>query len=380
MITTVDRQYYIDWLRLAAVFLLFFFHTACIFHPWSNYYIKNDPLSPLLAYFFVWAVAHWHMGLFFLLAGASTYYALQKRNGIEYIKERLRRLFIPLIFGTLVFIPALSYFGLRNHSDYSQSFITWLPNFFRLQIADLDAFYLGGFTIAHLWFILHLLIYSVISLPLFLYFNSKRGRRWIQRIANILINPAVLFLLFPALIVLINRFPWIAGGNPLFYITFFIIGFILMADQRLQDKIDRHRLILLLLGVVPLATSIIMVATNSWPSNMPQWVDSIINEYRNAFVPWFFILALMAYGRRLLNFSNKFLGYFVEGAYPIYIIHHTMVVTIAFFAVQWSVGVGIKYISIVAFSFITTFIIYDILAKQTKITRFLFGMKTKFRK
>ena len=62
--------------------------------------------------------------LFFLLAGASTYYALHKRSGTEYLRERLKRLFLPLIFGTLVLIPPLSYLGLLNHSDYSQSFIT----------------------------------------------------------------------------------------------------------------------------------------------------------------------------------------------------------------------------------------------------------------
>jgi glucan biosynthesis protein C len=162
-----DRRYDIDWLRLMAVFLLFFFHTATIFHPWSDFYIKNDQLSPLIAYIFVWAVAHWHMSLFFILAGASTYFALRKRSGVEYVKERVKRLFIPLIFGTLVLIPPLSYLGLLNHSDYSQSSIAWLPNFFRLQTADLNGFFLGGFTVGHLWFILHLLVYSVNSITAF---------------------------------------------------------------------------------------------------------------------------------------------------------------------------------------------------------------------
>jgi glucan biosynthesis protein C len=193
-----------------AVFLLFFFHTACVFHPWSNNYIKNDTTSPVITYIFVWAVAHWYMSLFFLLAGASTYYALLKRSGGEYSRERLKRLFIPLVFGTLILIPSLSYLGLLNHSDYSQSYLTWLPNFFHIQTADLNGFFLGGFTPAHLWFILHLLIYSLISLPLFLYFNRESGQKWIRRITSILINPVVLFLLFPALLIPISKFLWIA--------------------------------------------------------------------------------------------------------------------------------------------------------------------------
>jgi len=372
-----DRQYYIDWLRLMAVFLLFFFHTACIFHPWSDFYIKNNPTSPLIAYLFVWSLGEWHMSLFFLLAGASTYFALQKRNGIEYVKERVKRLFIPLIFGTLVLIPPQSYLGLLNHSDYSQSFLIWLPNFFRLQSADMDGYFLGGFTVGLLWFVLHLFVYSLVSLPIFLYFNRESGNRWIKRITCLLRKTPVLFFIFPLLLVPVSKFPVIAGGNPLFYITFFIIGFILMSDQRIMDKIDRYRLLLLLLGVVPLAGSTILIGTDLWPSNLPEWVDNAVNEYRNAFVPWFLIFALLAYGKRFLNFNNKCLRYFSEGAYPIYILHNTIIIIIAFFVVQWEINVGIKYVVIIVPAFLVTVLAYDVLVKRTNITRFLFGMKPK---
>ena len=376
----IERRYDIDWLRLIAVFLLFFFHTACIFHPWSDNYIKNDQLSPAIAYIFVWTLGHWHMSLFFILAGASTYFALRKRSAVEYIKERVKRLFIPLLFGTLVIIPPLSYLGLLNHSDYSQSFIAWFPSFFHLQTADLSGFFLGGLTTGHLWFILHLLLYSLIALPLFLYFNRKSGRPWAERIAGLLMKPGVLFLLFPALLALISRFPWVLGGNPLFYITFFILGFILMSSQRLMDRIDRYRLPLLVLGVVPLVGLITVSATNSWPASVPEWADVIMDAYRNGFVPWFFILALLAYGRRLLNFTNRFLKYFAEGAYPIYILHQTIIMAIAFFVVQWSLGVAAKYAIIVALSFAGTVLAYDILVRRTNVTRFLFGMKPQQKK
>ncbi|UCD21316.1 MAG: acyltransferase [Chloroflexota bacterium] len=375
-----DRRYEIDLLRLAAVFLLFFFHAACVFHPWSDNYIKNDQLSPAIAYIFVWTLGHWHMSLFFVLAGASTYFALRKRSAAEYIKERVKRLFIPLIFGTLVVIPPLSYLGLLNHSDYSQSFIAWFPSFFRLQTEDLNGFFMGGLTTGHLWFILHLLVYSLIALPLFLYFNRASGRRWTERIAGILMKPAVLFLLFPVLLALISRFPWVLGGNPLFYITFFIVGFILMSNQRLMDQIDRYRLLLLVLGVVPLVGLITTSATNSWPANVPEWADIMMDAYRNGFVPWFFILALLAYGRRLLNFTNRFLRYFAEGAYPIYILHQTILMAIAFFVVQWSLGVAAKYAIIVALSFAGTVLAYDILVRRTNVTRLLFGMKPRPKK
>ncbi|MBM3156630.1 MAG: acyltransferase, partial [Chloroflexi bacterium] len=333
-----QRLYYIDWLRLMAVFLLFFFHTARIFDPWENFYVQNDPLSSNITYIFVWAIGPWQMKLFFLLAGASTYYALRKRSGGEYARERFKRLFIPFVFGVLVLIPPQSYLGLLNHSDYANSFFSWYPDFFHLQTDDMDGYFLGGHTWGHLWFILHLLVYSLIALPLFLYFNREKGQRWVSRIANAFTKPGVLFL-FPLLLVLFNELPDVAGGNPLSYITFFIAGFILMSNARLMDTIDRYRIILLLLGVVPFAGILATTATHSWPSGMPEWVDYVTDGYIDGFVPWYVILAMLAYGRRLLNFTNRFLKYFAEGAYALYILHQAVIVITGFFVVQWGLAV-----------------------------------------
>lgn len=374
--TKPQRLYYIDWLRLVAVFLLFTFHAARIFDPWENFYVQNDPLSSNIAYIFIWSIGPWQMSLFFLLAGASTYYALRKRSGGEYSRERFKRLFIPFVFGVLVFIPPQSYLGLLNHSDYSQSFISWFPNFFQLQTDDADGYFLGGHTWGHLWFILHLFVYSLIALPLFLYFNRESGKRLINRLARAFTKPGVLFL-FPLLLVLFNEFPEIGGGNPLFYITFFIGGFIIMSDPRFMDAIDRYRFALLFLGLVPFAGILATTATHSWPPSVPEWVDKVIDGYEEGFVPWYIILAMLAYGRRFLNFTNRFLKYFAEGAYPLYILHQTIIVIISFFVVQWGLGVGAKYAFIVALAFAGSVLVYDVLAKRTKVTRFLFGMKPK---
>jgi len=173
----VERQYYIDWLRLFAVFLLFFFHTARIFDPEEMFYAQSDTPSPVLFDAFIRSLSPWHMSLFFLLAGASSYYALRRRSGRQYVRERFKRLFIPFVFGVLVLIPPQSYIGLLQHSNYSKSYFSWFPDFFTLQGDDEDGYFMGGHTWGHLWFIFHLFVYSLIALPLFLYLNGESGRR-----------------------------------------------------------------------------------------------------------------------------------------------------------------------------------------------------------
>ena len=99
-----QRRWDIDWLRVLAVLMLFPFHTARIFNNYEPFYVKNAEWSDALTYF-IYIVHPWHMPLLFLLAGASTWFALGFRSGRQYTKERFVRLLIPFIFGLLVIVP-----------------------------------------------------------------------------------------------------------------------------------------------------------------------------------------------------------------------------------------------------------------------------------
>ena len=368
-----ERLYFIDWLRLVAVFLLFTFHSARIFDPFENFYVHSLETSPLLTYVFIWVVSPWFMCLFFFLAGASTYFSLKFRTGSDYRKERFLRLLIPFFFGLLVLIPPQSYLGLISHSDNSPTFLSWYPHFFQLNLEDPDGYYLGGLTFGQLWFILHLFIYSVVVLPLFLYLNRESGKRWIDRLARAFTSPVVLFLLIPLILVLVNEFPEIAGGNPLFYLAFFVSGFLFMADRRFTDVIDTHRRGLLFLGFVPFLFGI---ALNAGRPDLAGALDVLLSAYADGFVSWFVVLAFMAYGRRILNYTNRFLRYFSEAAYPLYILHQTIIVIIGFFVLPLAVPVIAKFILIVSLSLMGSVLTYDVLVRRNRVTRFLFGMKT----
>ena len=73
------RQHYIDWLRVLAVLLLFPFHVSRVFNTDDPFYVKaahlSGPLSDALNF-----ISVWHMPLLFVLAGASTFFALGKRS------------------------------------------------------------------------------------------------------------------------------------------------------------------------------------------------------------------------------------------------------------------------------------------------------------
>jgi fucose 4-O-acetylase-like acetyltransferase len=97
-----ERRNDLDWVRVLAVLLLVPFHAARIFDIFETFYVKNDTLSPWLSHIVVFFLNKWHMPLLFLLAGASSWYALRFRSGARYLGERLKRLPVPFVFGTLV--------------------------------------------------------------------------------------------------------------------------------------------------------------------------------------------------------------------------------------------------------------------------------------
>ena len=365
-----ERRWDIDWLRVLAVLLLFPFHTARIFDVWEEFYVKNDQLSSALTYV-IGYLGPWHMPLFFLLAGASTWFALRFRSGGRYAVERVKRLLIPFLFGLLVLVPPQTYFGLRNHSDYSESFVSYYPRFFEMIPADMDGYFLGGFTLAHLWFIIYLFLISLVALPLFLLLNRKSGQRLVGWLAAFCSLPGAIFLLAVPIILMgsITDF-W---PDPFYFLALFVLGYIMMADARFGEAIDRHKAIALFLGpVLFLVVTYFNVA--SWPKGIPGW---LIRIYFGGFATWFFLVALLGYGRRLLNFTNGFLKYVGEASYPWYILHQTVIVAIGFYVVQWGAGVPVKYVTILVASFVATVAVYDLVVKRTNVTRFLFGMRPK---
>jgi glucans biosynthesis protein C len=368
---TDSRRVDISWLRVLAVLLLFPFHTARVFDVWSQFYVKNDQLSTALTYVIAF-MEPWHMPLLFLLAGAASWFALTRRSGGRYAGERVKRLLVPFLFGLLVLIPPQSYLGLLSHSGSAPVYFSWLPSFFRLNPADLDGYFLGGHTWGHLWFIAHLVLYSLLALPVMLFLRGSAGRRVVAVVARAATVPGVI-LLFALALVPAMSVPEIAGGNPVFYITLFLLGYVVVADGRFEKAIDAHRLPALVLG--PIACLIVAYfALTSWPA-MPGWAEGALEVYLATFLPWCFLVALMGYGRRWLRSSNRFLAYADEASYPVYLLHQTVIVMVAFVVVRWQAGVPLKFAAVLVASLLVTTLVYELAVRRVGASRRLFGMK-----
>ncbi len=365
------RRYDIDWLRIIAVLLLFPYHVARIFNLDEEFYVKSAALSKGLSYF-VEYLGPWHMPLLFFLAGASTWFALSHRSGLRYAGERFKRLFIPFIVGLVLLIPPQSYLGILSHGGEPGSFFNWLPTFFHLSEVDPDGYFMGGLTFGHLWFIIHLFFYSIIALPIVLFLRRGAGRWVIDFLARLATKPVVI-LLFGVFALPATLVPDIAGGNPVFYGITFLLGYLVVADARFEQAIDKHKLAALVLGPVACLAVAYFDVKNS--TGLSGWTADAYELYVGIFLPWFCLVAFMGYGRRFLRSDNRLLKYAAPASYPVYLLHQTVIVAVGFTVLKAGLGVPLSFAAILIGSLVGSIVIYELL-RRVNVLRFLFGMKT----
>jgi glucans biosynthesis protein C len=367
--TTAPRVHYVDWLRVLAVLLLFPFHTLRVFN-YEDFYVKGAELSQALNYVLGF-ISTWHMQLLFFLAGASTLYALRKRSGGGYLLERVKRLLVPFMFGFLVLIPPQTWLGGRFNSGYSGSFWHYLTSgdFLVFNVKDGGDYY-GGFGIGHLWFIMVLFLLSVIVLPVLLGGRHARGKKIYARISRVLSHPAG-WLVVGAFIMIFEALPDPTGLGFFYYLAYFLLGYLAMNNEAFPVQAERFRRPAMAIG---LALCIFWVASGSFRDALPDpsWQRTLLSVL-GGIGTWSMIVGLLGYGRRYLNRTSPVLSYLAEGSYPVYLLHQTVIVIVAFYLVGMAGPWPVQWLLLLVASVAATFALYEGI-RRTPV-RVLFGMK-----
>jgi len=375
------RRYDLDWMRVIAILIVLVYHVGMIFVPWG-FHIKNDVTSGLtasaLSTVMVW-LHQWRMPLLLFISGAGTYLALGFRSPRQFLAERYKRLMFPVIFGMLVIVPPQIYY--ERIAEWS-SFLEFYPSTF-----ELIPYPEGNFSWHHLWFVVYLLFYAVLSTPFFYWVRRGKGQRFQNELFAFLKQPGAIMGL--VLIIVVSQallrpyFPeethalvddW---AYFVYYYLFYLFGFLFCADDRLWRLLLSKRKLHL---TAALAGGVIMYGFYfmSWEA-MPWSLATIDTLWSIAriLVAWFWVITCMGYGQRYLSFKKPILRTANEGIYPFYILHQTVIIALGYYVVQLSWLPGLKFLMLVLLSFVGTVAIYLWLVKPINLLRFCFGMKPK---
>jgi peptidoglycan/LPS O-acetylase OafA/YrhL len=363
------RHHEIDRLRILAVLLLFPYHAARVFNENSDWYVKNGRKSPFLSWVVVDFLDPWHMPLLFALAGIATWYAFGHRSAGVYARERTRRLLVPLLFGIVVIVPPQPFLAQLQNPGHESSYLGFLSGYFT-NVTDLSG-YDGGFTPAHLWFILYLFLFAILTLPALVAIHRAALRRDIGR-PGMLVAAPVAFMLLEAL-------PGPEGAwNPFVTMAMFVGGFVLASSERLQALIRRRWKVVLVAatGTMTLQYSIWITAADAdWAEGT--WQEAAYQLFQSTNT-WLWVLGLIgAASVFLARPPTPTLRYANEAAYPWYVFHQTVIVVLAYAVVRWDAWIATKYLVLLVASAAVTFASYEVLVRRTNPMRFLFGLKPR---
>jgi peptidoglycan/LPS O-acetylase OafA/YrhL len=363
--TTPNTRYeFLDWLRVIAIFLLLFFHTGMLFVGWG-WHITNAETIPALQ--FPMDLAHrLRMPLLFVIAGAGMWFALKRRTGTAFIAERTWRLLVPAVIGMFLIVPPQVFLERVAHGEWSGGYL----DFIWQRVFQFKPYPAGDFSWHHLWFIIYLYVYVLMLVPLLLWWRRAKHQLrpgvWIYALALPLgINEALLKPYFPETHNLTSD--WYTFIH---YLLLTIYGFVIASVQGAWDWFAQQRHRSLALGLVVLLGGLALIEVGVFHRDTA--TDSI---FANIFT-WTWLLVFLGYGRQHLSFGNRLLTWARDASYPVYILHQTVIIMIAFKVIQQPWAPWIKYWLVLVATLLTCVLLYEFVLRRFAITRAAFGIKT----
>ncbi|HJW83364.1 MAG TPA: acyltransferase family protein [Anaerolineae bacterium] len=373
------RLHYLDWLRVLAILGVFLYHAV---HPFdlTGWHIKNAEQSTALTVVIVF-FSLWGMPFFFLIAGTGSWFALRRRTAGQYASERFKRLLIPFVVGAILFMPIMLYFE-WSHKTQAGALAVSFQEFVTDRNVGFSPRWFGALGY-HLWYLGFLFSFALITLPLFLWLKGASGQRILSRIARRCERRGgILLFVLPLLLVQLGLRPFFLDEHDwadfVFRMSFFVLGYVLFTDERFTRAIRRDWRIILAAAIGAWVLLMGMLATGdpfTWAETpgIPEFylVWSLITVSA-----WCWTVFVLFVGIRFLDFSNAWLRYGQEGVLPFFVVHQPVIIVIAFFVVQWNVGVPIKMLTVVLGSFVISVGLYELVIKRIDLLRAVFGMKS----
>jgi glucan biosynthesis protein C len=355
------RKHYIDNIRTLGILLLFPFHTSRIFNSVETFYVVGKP--NVICDNFIIITEDWFMPLLFAIAGISASLAIQKRSINQFIKERFLKLFIPFIFGVILTVPIQTFFAEKQHNGYMGTYFQQYILFFTKK-TDFTG-YSGGFTPAHLWFLLFLFVISLVSLPIIILYKKSDKKINENKFSLWTILPLFLFNFFLS-------FFEIGGQSFGEYISIFLLGYLILSTNGVMELLENKRLILTILAIIFSIIRMVMIYNINF-KNVSFEINFLCSAF-NQLTTWVIILAILGLGKCYLDFHNGIFDYFSKASFPIYIFHQTWLVVIGYYVLSVVNNVIIQFSSIMILTFIASVLTYEIM-KVVPIARFMFGIK-----
>ncbi len=327
-----NRIVYIDVIKVFLTCLVVAHHAGQAYGPTGGVWVVSDTSKANWLGQFFFINASYMMGLYFFISGYFMVFSLNRKTQIQFIKDRLIRLGIPLlVFTCFVFLPF-------NYSRAAPG-----TNIFAF-LAD-TYFNHPPLATGHLWFVASLLAYSFIYLLLYRSNKAATASNTSFKLHYIFIY---IFLLTIVSALVRLQYPidtWRTWLIPVEvahipqYLSLFLIGALFNRFQWLNAFKLSEGMSFLALSVVAYTLKEIMPARLT-----DHWLTESLTE---SLLCVGISTALLTFFRLYGNRTNSFIRLLSANAYGIYLFHLLIVIALQKFLLPWNVNANIKFIVVI---------------------------------
>ena len=378
-----QRRYDIDWLRTLAFFLLILYHVGMYYVADWDWHVKSLQQSVWLQNLMI-LTNQWRMSLLFFISGLALSLVLQRQQFSRWrlLSLRSNRLLIPLIFSMYFIVPPQLFYELQQQHGLTLGYWSFLQEYWNVDtdLAPFKQSSIGLLTWNHLWFLPYLWVYSALVLMLFPLYG------WLGRkLQTVNIN----FYWFVASIVTVLAIIWVSlrahfpvthgllddWYNHAKYFWVFSVGVLLPFLASVWQQVIERRRVLLVIAL--LGYSWLMLDRYGY-LDVGEQLDGLllIKLVRGLLLStnhWAWILALLGYAGRYLQFSNGFLKYANQAILPWYIFHQSLIVVFAMQLLPFQLSAYLEVPLLIGLTVLGCWLGYE-LVRRFGLLRWLFGL------
>ena len=391
-----DRFHALDAVRAFALLLGIVFHAAESFVPGIPEWAVADN-SPSMTLAVIFYVSHiFRMPLFFLMAGFFGHMVYHRRGYECFVRDRIKRILIPLVAGWIVLYPAIVYIWIWGAQKAGGATLPAEVRHLPAWMLTIGAFWTGevfngGINLAHLWFLYYLLLFYGIVLVVrwcFVSWLDREGgiRLWIDRRLRTLLGRiwAPVVLAIPVAVCLYCGVGWFGVHTPdrslvpelptvVAYGTFVGLGSLLHRQvDLLPIWTDRWLCNLAFAILLTIATLVTTGRLADSPGIVPGWMRP---AYAAAYslAMWSWVSGIVGLFLRYFSGPSAARRYVADSSYWLYLTHLPLVaflqVAVGHAPWHWS----LKFPLILATAFPLLFVSYHYLVRSTFIGAILNG-------
>lgn len=318
----------------------------------------------------LWLLHLFRMPAFFVVAGYFTMLLLSRRSTSVFLRERLRRILVPLLVTMWTINVVQSWFLGRNRAAGAEGFLEGVL------LPDLWSGKLTG----HLWFLVCLVAYIVVSAMLApaLRRLTTPGAESLRLRASALTFNLMLAIavLAPLAVAVIEKLTapalshvvlgLISPVDVLTYLPFFVVGVVLHASPPILERFARHDA-----SVIALAACGVMGLYLT--AGQDDLVGRSLQIVSRSLLVWMAVRMVFSLFRRALDTESVTFLYLSDASYTVYLTHHLIVVVLATWLLPLQIDAWIKFLLVLTTTSLLTLAIHHFLIRRSAALGYLFN-------